>query len=76
MNRILRLFPENNLLAQVKRKGYFGHFMRILKIYSGIQPTDENIIAAIKSKTVVWNKISDLLIKPYETICFKELGSY
>ena len=50
--------------------------MRILKIYSGIQPTDENIIAAIKSKTVVWNKISDLLIKPYETICFKELGSY
>jgi hypothetical protein len=32
--------------------------MRILKIYSGIQPTDEKIIAAIKSKTNMWNKIS------------------
>ena len=50
--------------------------MRILKIYSGIQPTDESIIACIKAKTVAWNKISDLLIKPYEGICFKELGSY
>lgn len=45
--------------------------MRILKIYSGIQPTDESIIACIKAKTVAWNKISDLLIKPYENICFK-----
>jgi hypothetical protein len=58
VNRILRLFPEQNLLAQLKKKAYFGHFMRILKIYSGIQPTDENIIAAIKAKTIVWNKIS------------------
>lgn len=50
--------------------------MRILKIYSGIQPTDERIIAAIKAKTHTWNKISEILIKPYEAICFKELGSY
>ena len=50
--------------------------MRILKIYSGIQPTDEAIIAAIKAKTVTWNKISDLLIKPYEAVCFKEIGKY
>jgi hypothetical protein len=50
--------------------------MRILKIYSGIQTTEEAIINAIKSKTEVWNKISAHLIKPYEAISFKELGSY
>lgn len=76
VGRALRLFPEEHFYDNIKRKAYFGHFMRILKIYSGIQPTDEAIISAIKSKTVIWNKISDLLIKPYEAICFKELGSY
>lgn len=76
VSRVLRLFREDNFLAQAKAKPYFGHFMRILKIYSGIQPTDERIIAAIKAKTHTWNKISELLIKPYEAICFKELGSY
>jgi len=45
-------------MNQAKSKSYFGHFMRILKIYSGIKPTDERIIAAIKLKTNVWNKIS------------------
>lgn len=39
--------------------------MRILKIYSGIQTTEENIINSIKAKTEVWNKISIYLIKPY-----------
>lgn len=70
------MLPEHNFLQQASKKAYFGHFMRILKIYSGIQPTDEKIIAAIKAKTSTWNKISELLIKPYENICFKELGSY
>lgn len=69
--RVLKAFPENNFLAEVKKKPYVGHFMRILKIYSGIQPTDEAIIAAIKAKTTTWNKISELLIKPYEAVCFK-----
>ena len=76
VTRVLRLFKEDGFLEQAKAKPYFGHFMRILKIYSGIQPTDERIIAAIKAKTHTWNKISELLIKPYEAICFKELGSY
>lgn len=76
VSRILRLFKEDNFLQQAQAKPYFGHFMRILKIYSGIQPTDERIIAAIKAKTHTWNRISELLIKPYEAICFKELGSY
>lgn len=76
VNRMLKQFREDNFLQQAKNKPFFGHFMRILKIYSGIQPTDDKIIAAIKSKTAIWNKISDILIKPYEAICFKELGSY
>lgn len=64
-SRMLKMFPENNFMKNASKKPYFGHFMRILKIYSGIQPTDEQIILAIKSKTQIWNKISELLIKPY-----------
>lgn len=75
-NRILRLFPEQNFLALASKKPYFGHFMRILRIYSGIKPTEDSIIDAIKAKTSIWNKVSELLIKPYESISFKELGSY
>lgn len=59
------MLPESGFMEQAKKKPYIGHFMRILKIYSGIQPTNENIIAAIKAKTTTWNKISELLIKPY-----------
>ena len=58
VNRVLKMFPEERFYENIKKKAYFGHFMRILKIYSGIQPTDDNIILAIKSKTFVWNKIS------------------
>lgn len=50
--------------------------MRILRIYSGIKPTEDSIIDAIKAKTNIWNKVSEFLIKPYEGISFKELGSY
>ena len=35
--------------------------MRILKIYSGIQPTDEKIIAAIKSKTNITKQLFFIL---------------
>lgn len=58
VNRMLKNFREQKFLDEAKSKSYFGHFMRILKIYSGIQPTDEKIITAIKSKTNIWNKIS------------------
>lgn len=75
-SRILRLFPEQEFLSAASKKPYFGHFMRILRIYSGIKPTDDSIIDAIKAKTNIWNKVSELLIKPYEAVSFKELGSY
>jgi hypothetical protein len=75
-NRVLSQYEEGKIFEGLKKKKCFGHFMRILKIYSGIQTTEEAIINAIKSKTEVWNKISTHLIKPYEAISFKELGSY
>ena len=48
-----------------RRKSYFGHLMKIMKIYSGIQTTDEEIVNAIKSRSEIWNKISRLVLKPY-----------
>lgn len=75
-NRMLRLFPQENFLKAASKKPYFGHFMRILRIYSGIKPTDQRIVEAIRAKTNIWNTISELLIKPYEEVTFKELGSY
>ncbi len=74
--RVMAVYDEAKVFEVLRRKMYFGHFMRILKIYSGIQTTEEGIINAIKAKTDVWNKVSSCLIKPYETICFKELGTY
>lgn len=59
-----------------RRKPYFGHLMKIMKIYSGIQTTDEEIVNAIKSRSEIWNKISRFILKPYETTNFKELGKY
>lgn len=37
---IARLFPDEDMLEKAKKKQYFGHFMRILKIYSGIETKD------------------------------------
>jgi hypothetical protein len=59
-----------------RRRGYFGHLMKIMKIYSGIQTTDDDIINSIKSKSDIWNKISRLILKPYEAIANKELSTY
>ncbi len=59
-----------------RRKAFFGHLMKLMKIYSGIQTTDEDIINAIKIKSDIWNKISRLILKPYEAINIKELGTY
>ncbi len=47
-----------------------------MKIYSGIQTTDDDIINAIKNKSEIWNKVSRLILKPYEAISNKELSSY
>ena len=50
--------------------------MKIMKIYSGIQTTDDDIINSIKSKSDIWNKISRLILKPYEAISMKELSTH
>lgn len=50
--------------------------MKIMKIYSGIQTTDDDIINSIKSKSDIWNKISRLILKPYEATSMKELSTY
>jgi|LakMenEpi03Aug12_release.lakeMendotaPanAssembly.Ray.scaffolds.fasta_scaffold3018767_2 hypothetical protein len=59
-----------------RRKPFFGHLMKIMKIYSGIQTTDDDIINSIKNKSDIWNKISRLILKPYEAISMKELSTY
>lgn len=46
-----KMFSTEQLFKEGKKKAYFGHFMRILKIYSGIQTLDEEIVNAIKAKT-------------------------
>jgi hypothetical protein len=38
-NRVLGQYEDSKVFETLKRKTYFGHFMRILKIYSGIQTT-------------------------------------
>jgi len=58
VNRISKMFQEDKFMEEASKKGYFGHFMRILKIYSGLEQTDKEIIAAIKDKTNLWNKVS------------------
>lgn len=50
--------------------------MRILKIYSGINTQDQEIVKAIRSKSDLWSKISKHLIIPYENIYEKKLGTY
>jgi hypothetical protein len=34
-----------------KRKGYFGHLMRIMRTYSEIHTMDADIVNSIKSKS-------------------------
>jgi hypothetical protein len=79
--RYLSNFPNDEQIAvsmgtTYRRKGFFGHLMKIMKIYSGIQTTDDDIINSIKSKSDIWNKISRLILKPYEAISMKELSTY
>lgn len=50
--------------------------MRILKIYSGINTLDQEIVQAIRAKSELWTKISKYLIVPYENVYEKKLGTY
>lgn len=50
--------------------------MKIVKVYSKIQTNDEEINEAIMKRAVLWDKFSANLMRPYEAICFKQLGSY
>ena len=60
----------------LKSKPYFGHLMRIIKIYSNIQTTNEHIIHAIRENSDLWARVAKEIIKPYEDVSSKELGSY
>lgn len=69
-------FGFENMFREGRKKPYFGHFMRILKIYSGIQNVEESIVEVIKTKSDLWNKIAKHLMNPYESINEKKLGTY
>lgn len=71
-----RMFSIDKIFQEGRKKPYFGHFIRILKIYSGIQTTQESIVEVIKTKSELWNKIIKHLINPYEALNEKKLGSY
>lgn len=67
---------SNEKFQQLKGKGYFGHLMRIIKIYSSIQTTDEKIIRVIRENSDLWAKVTKEVIKLHEDISFKALGTY
>ena len=56
------------------RQPYFGILMKIIKIYSGISTADQRIRDAITSKSKIWNKASNVFIKPYENLIKNRLG--
>lgn len=56
--------------------GYYGHLMRIIKIYSSIQTINESIIQTIKNYTELWKEVANNVMKPYDESCSKDLGSY
>lgn len=49
--KVISLYEDTKIFEILRTKKYFGHFMRILKIYSGIQTTEQVIIDSIKAKT-------------------------
>ena len=62
------MLGAENMFTEGRKKPYFGHFMRILKIYSGIQTVEESIVGVIKTKSELWNKVVKNLITPYEAV--------
>lgn len=67
---------SHDKFQQLKGKGFFGHLMRIIKIYSSIQTTDEQIIRVIRENSDLWAKVTKEVIKLHEEISFKALGTY
>ena len=63
-----KMLGAENMFNEGRKKPYFGHFMRILKIYSGIQTVEESIVGVIKTKSELWNKVVKNLITPYEAV--------
>ena len=68
-------YSAEECFKKLKKKGFFGIFIKIIKIYSTIQTTDNEIRNAISEKKETWNKIHKYLIKPYENIVKEELGT-
>jgi hypothetical protein len=50
--------------------------MKIVKVYSKIQTNDEEVNGAIMQRATLWDKFSNSLMRPYEALCFKDLGTY
>lgn len=66
----------NAIDQSIIKPGWFSYIMKIIKVYSKIQTNDEEINSAIIQRATLWEKFSSLLMRPYEAICFKDLGSY
>lgn len=62
--------------AEMRAMGFYGHLIRVIKIYSGIQTTNDNIIRTIKAYGELWTKVAVGVLKPYDDCCSKDLGSY
>jgi hypothetical protein len=46
-------------------QGYFGHLIRMIKIYSTIQTNDEEINRCIMERAELWEKFSLNILRPY-----------
>lgn len=50
--------------------------MKIIFVYSKISTSDEEINQSIMSKTQLWDKFSNSILRPYDALMKQELGSY
>jgi hypothetical protein len=51
------MFREEKFMEEASKKGYFGHFMKIVKIYAKMEHTDLEISAVFRRKAALWNRI-------------------
>jgi hypothetical protein len=76
IGKTANLIVDKDTNKELKRMGFYGHLMKIIKIYSSIQTINENIIQTIKNYKLLWTKVAIDIIKPYDECCLKDLGSY
>ena len=79
IGRLIKSAPDLEAFKQgITRchEGGFGCLMRIIKIYSKIQTSDEEINTSIVKRSQMWEKFSNHILKPYESMSMKDLGTY